>query len=103
MPGVFFGEDTGISTHAPREGSDSEIGMDVLRIYRFQPTLPARGATAYIDKNTSEILYISDKLQSSYRALARQMNYIAAIHLKKEASFRCEPPRLLMFSIASHH
>ena len=69
----------------------------------FQSTLPIRGATADINKSASAILFISDKLQSSYRALTRQADHIAAIHLKKETPFRCEPLRRLMFSIASHH
>ena len=34
-----------ISTHAPREGSDSRFVTNLLQILRFQPTLPARGAT----------------------------------------------------------
>ena len=36
----------GISTHAPRTGSDAEAVSGCCRTKRFQPTLPARGATA---------------------------------------------------------
>ena len=39
-----------ISTHAPREGSDSGTPSSVASPKRFQPTLPARGATANISK-----------------------------------------------------
>ena len=34
-----------ISTHAPREGCDCTLGMISSRMYGFQPTHPARGAT----------------------------------------------------------
>ena len=37
--------DNPISTHAPRTGSDSDTRWNTLPAYRFQPTLPARGAT----------------------------------------------------------
>ena len=36
-----------ISTHAPRTGSDAEILCISKESARFQPTLPARGATRY--------------------------------------------------------
>ena len=35
----------GISTHAPRTGSDRSTAVRCLHICGFQPTLPARGAT----------------------------------------------------------
>ena len=35
----------GISTHAPRTGSDAVNCFKFRRRARFQPTLPARGAT----------------------------------------------------------
>ena len=35
-----------ISTHAPRTGSDASGGSRWCRLIGFQPTLPARGATA---------------------------------------------------------
>ena len=34
-----------ISTHAPREGSDISASRAMMSGVRFQPTLPARGAT----------------------------------------------------------
>ena len=34
-----------ISTHAPRTGSDKLAQRKKPRLYKFQPTLPARGAT----------------------------------------------------------
>ena len=34
-----------ISTHAPRTGSDEDVTHWFRRSWRFQPTLPARGAT----------------------------------------------------------
>ena len=37
----------GISTHAPRTGSDRRTATHKRRRERFQPTLPARGATSY--------------------------------------------------------
>ena len=36
---------TGISIHAPREGSDDVIKRAGLKVVRFLSTLPARGAT----------------------------------------------------------
>ena len=38
--------ENGISTHAPRAGSDHLVGRRLFRQKRFQPTLPVRGATA---------------------------------------------------------
>ena len=43
-----------ISTHTPRTGSDSSGGVMLLSDVAFQPTLPARGATA---KNCGKPLY----------------------------------------------
>ena len=34
-----------ISTHAPRTGSDASVSYTMSRLRKFQPTLPARGAT----------------------------------------------------------
>ena len=34
-----------ISTHAPRTGSDPDFCVNKFQVVRFQPTLPARGAT----------------------------------------------------------
>ena len=34
-----------ISTHAPREGSDRIVHGEFVHAHEFQPTLPARGAT----------------------------------------------------------
>ena len=39
----------GISTHAPRTGSDQQMNDQYDAEYEFQPTLPARGATARRD------------------------------------------------------
>ena len=36
---------TGISIHAPREGSDRSTMPEARHITRFQSTLPVRGAT----------------------------------------------------------
>ena len=36
---------TAISTHAPRTGSDPPLLKSLIRVWSFQPTLPARGAT----------------------------------------------------------
>ena len=42
----FRGNRLGISTHAPRTGSDGfYLVRRLLRVHEFQPTLPARGAT----------------------------------------------------------
>ncbi len=45
MPLVCFCTIVLISTHAPRTGSDASSAMSTRLLARFQPTLPARGAT----------------------------------------------------------
>ncbi len=39
-------QESSISTHAPRTGSDGRQVLDVVNCCPFQPTLPARGATS---------------------------------------------------------
>ena len=41
----YYGEYIAVSIHAPRAGSDHNNAPAVRRSYRFQSTLPARGAT----------------------------------------------------------
>ena len=46
LPRLFQNLRNGISTHAPRTGSDDIVYMFIMFPLRFQPTLPARGATS---------------------------------------------------------
>ena len=48
---AYWGNDdpfNGISIHAPRAGGDRKRGFDVFAGYKFQSTLPVRGATIKI-------------------------------------------------------
>ena len=49
-----------ISTHAPRTGSDPMV-VTAPHPARFQPTLPARGATATTRRERSEIWYFNPR------------------------------------------
>ena len=42
------GQFTEVSIHAPREGSDFASAILMMRMWRFQSTLPAKGATFYL-------------------------------------------------------
>ena len=46
-----------ISTHAPRTGSDDRVHLLANAKHRFQPTLPARGATNYKQFETVNIQF----------------------------------------------
>ena len=45
-----------ISIHAPREGSDERYAEVLDAMRKFQSTLPARGATAKMHKNSKSFL-----------------------------------------------
>ena len=47
---------SGISIHAPREGSDAVVKLTELLSEQFQSTLPARGATSILTKNCAIVL-----------------------------------------------
>ena len=61
-----------ISTHAPRTGSDPMV-VTAPHPARFQPTLPARGATATTRRERSEIWYFNPRSPHGERRQRRHV------------------------------
>ena len=50
---------TQISIHAPREGSDADNTAAIATVFRFQSTLPVKGATAMLTNFSVTIVQLS--------------------------------------------
>ena len=84
-----------ISTHAPRTGSDTTTADTANTAARFQPTLPARGATWEDIETVQQLVRISThapRTGSDFVRFARGVVRLISTHAPRTGSdFRPEP------------